>query len=584
MRRPRPDSHPFLWAFALGLLHALLFALAFPPVGAWPLAFVAVAPLCIVAMRTPRPARSALAVSLAASPMWLFEQRWLIDVTAAGYPALCALLSVYPGLFVWLGARLRRTRPFDRHPLAHGLALGALWAGIEFFRGAVFMHGYPWYLAGHPTIDFPLWAAPAAVIGAYGVSLLTAQANALVALAVVRPAAIRRVAVAAAALVAVVALLDLAARRPAPATDGSPARPVRVAVIQTNVPQSNKTYWSFPQRLADFTRFLELSRAALADPRPDLIIWPETMFPGIALNPDAVGAERAAGLVQRADGAAHRSTLFYDGLLADQQKLGVPMLVGAIARDGMRIVTDKDGYPDIEQDAMYNSAFVVAGGRVLDERYDKIHLTPFGEEMPYISQSKWLESKLLDFGARGMRFDLTAGAKPLALDVPLDGGARTLRVATPICFEATMPDVCRRLLADGGRRRADVVISLTNDGWFGRWRGPREQHLQLARWRAVELGTAVVRAANTGISCLVDPAGKVIRRGPDGRDTAVDVEGVMSISLDGSWIAPGRPLTPYARAGDAVGWGALAVSLALAFWALIPASRRRDAAMSCQGE
>ena len=304
-----------------------------------------------------------------------------------------------------------------------------------------------------------------------------------------------------------------------------------------------------PERVEDFESFLQLTRIGM-ERDPSLVVWPETMFPGLALDAASLETLRSAGLAY-ADGTP--VTAFADGLLAFQEAIGAPMLVGAHGYDNLRVVED-DGGVRFEPDAEHNSAMLIEGGRAPVERYDKLHLTPFGEVMPYISWSAWLESKLLSVGAPGMAFNLSAGDEATVFEV--DG----FRFATPICFEATMPAVCRRLAYGGGfggKRRVDALIQLTNDGWFGRWPGGRETHLLLARCRAAELGVPVVRAANTGISAMIDARGLV-----NARHSAL-AHAVLHAEVAGS----DGPGTVYGRfMGDAAGWAALAVTFAGVAW------------------
>lgn len=554
-RRLSFATRPRLCTALLAGAHAVLTILAFPPIGLWWLAFLIPAPLIIIAMKTPTPRHSALVVWVVTIPMWLFEQRWLVDVTIVGYPLLALYLSLFAALFVWLGAlsfgagRGRRPQPSAARVL---LAAPLTWTAVEMLRGAVLFHGYPWFLAAHPTIEFTALASVASILGAYGVGFLVAMVGAALALA----ATAQGLKKAAASLGVATVVIFAGALAGALATASiESVGSVRVAAIQTNVPQSNKIGWSIEQRLADFARFVELTReAAAASPAPDLIIWPETMFPGVALDEASLRAERAAQLRFSTSSGPVLSTYFADELAALQQSIGIPLLVGAIAYDDLSFGVDEQGNLDIESDARFNSAFVIAGGRALDSRYDKIHLTPFGEVMPYISWSERLENLLLSIGAAGMTFDLEAGERASRLTIPGAAGQRgALHVAAPICFEVTMPAVCRRLTFDGSRRRAGLLVNLTNDGWFGRFVGGRRQHLQVARWRSVELATPMVRAANTGVSAAIDARGRLIAAGPSGRQRTVDVDGVMPVSID----LPSDSPTIYARLGDILGWASL---------------------------
>jgi apolipoprotein N-acyltransferase len=346
-------------------------------------------------------------------------------------------------------------------------------------------------------------------------------------------------------------------------------RATRVAIVQTNVPQSVRGQWDPAQRWADWLRMRELTLTAAVG-GPDVIVWPETMFPGTAFDLPSVRAEQAAQLVWRLPGPDGRDVqipawAIRSELMTVQRELGVPMIVGAASFEQMRIVEDDKGLR-YDWASRQNSAFLVNGGRVNEGWYSKLKLAPFGEVMPYISAWPWLEERLLDFGARGMRFDLEPGAGPLTLDIPTDG--EPVRAATPICFEIAAAGVVRTLVFDGARRRADVLLTLTNDGWFGDWDGGREQHLQVARWRSVELGTGMARAANTGVSAIVDGRGRVLASGVDAKPGASRVDGVLTGDVP---IYAGA--TPFAtRVGLWPAWG-LAVIAAAA--CVVPMKRRR---------
>ena len=276
---------------------------------------------------------------------------------------------------------------------------------------------------------------------------------------------------------------------------------------------------SVAQKLEDFDRALRLTlEAAGADPPPDLIVWPETMVPVVwGLNDASYEVEKREGItipIETPEGPRRLpTTTFRDDLTRLQADLGIPLLVGATAVTGLTFDIDDAGSITIDYDARYNSAFLIEDGTVNDQRYDKLTLTPFGEVMPYISNWKWLEQRLLALGARGMSFDLEPGEEDVVFEVENQSG-ETFRIATPICFEITYADTCRRLAFDGSQRKADILLNLTNDGWFADWDQGREMHLDSGRWRAAELATPVVRAANTGISCHIDRVGREISRLP----------------------------------------------------------------------
>ncbi len=544
-------SRPLLEGIGLGAAHALLLWLAFPPIGFGLLGVIAPVPLFLLALRTDRPSRSGLGVAIGTLPFWAYHHWWVFAVSAAGAPPLIVLQSLWAGLFIALGAIGSRRLPGWQKPVA----LALVWTGVEFFRGRLFFDGYPWFLSAHPLADLPL-AKWASVVGVYGVGLLVALLGAsFTHAAISRSPGWRKAILPLACLV----LLACGGLLPTPASD----RAARIAVIQTNLPQSNKLAWELEDRIERFRAWASLSAEAGAmQPPAHLIVWPETMFPGATLTPQAIAEFERYEQSQGRSGSI--GTLFVAPLLELQDQLGVPMLLGALGYDNLAINTDADGGLRLDRDASYNSAFLITDGAIDPDRYDKIFLTPFGETMPYISKSPALEQALLDFAAGGMDFDLSAGTVPVRFEIETqDAGA--FRVATPICFEATISHVCRRLVYHGAERQTDVLINLTNDGWFGSFDPGRANHLLIARWRAIELGTPVVRAANTGISCVVDARGRVLEAAaPRQPANLLPVEVPL----------PGDSRTIYAGIGDLAGW--LGVLATLGLLGVAARNRRRD--------
>lgn len=487
-----------------GLCHGVLMALAFAPVGLWGAALLAVAPLALVAWKAKRARWAGLGACVGAAPMWWWLHRWIWEVSAAGLPVLVGYLSLYAGAFVAMGVLWRRV--VERKGWGvwrFWWALPVVWCGLEMFRGSVMWDGYAWFFVGHPAVDSDLGVMLGRVAGAVGVSLVVAAIGVWVvwAVEVVRGGMKGWLGALVSAVLFVVAVgAGAIAGLPVTVAESGNEVDVRLGLVQTNVPQSNKMGWGIEQRLADFARMEALTREAKAN-GAEVIVWPETMFAGLALNKEAVDAERAAELRYR---GGVKSTEFHDRLLALQEEVGVPLVVGAIAMEGVRIEEDEGGIR-VERDATFNSVFVVDGSGVREERYDKVRLTPFGEYMPYISKWPWLERQLLSLGASGMSFDLEASDAVRTLQVDL-GGGKSVRIGTPVCFEGSEAGLCRAMARQG----VDGLINVTNDGWFGRALGGRENHLMMARWRAVENGVWVSRAANTGVSCVIDQWGRVV--------------------------------------------------------------------------
>lgn len=581
-------NRPFLAGICFGLLHALLFGAAFAPADLPILAPLSLIPLGMLALRTSRPGRSAFAAGVASIPLWAFHMNFIYKMSAAGIFPLVAYMAIYPGLFVWLLARVHRALP--------GLSLLAvfpvLWTGLEVLRGEVLWDGFAWYLIAHPLASWKVLSGWGSIVGVYGVGAIVAliigwgfEARRWSAEPKDTPGRASRGSLLSlgAVSICVMVLVGSGSLRPPVVESGEI---VRVAAIQPNIPQDNRGNWTIEQRIADFRRFAELSRLAAAQsPPPDLIVWPETMFPGNALNPDAVEIEREAGLTYRDHGP---TTLFYDGLLALQQELAIPMVIGAQAVEGLRITTEPDRRIRIESDKQFNSAFIIEDGQVTEKRYDKMRLTPFGETMPYISRWKWLEQQLLGLGARGMTFSLEAGATPTRPEITLgERGkqpARLLRLALPICYEVAVQDVCRALVTEAGQRRADLYVSPSNDGWFDTWNPGRTHLLLMARWRCIENRTPMVRSANTGLSAAIDSYGRLVALGPtrtdDGPQPASPfcTEGILEATLN----LPGAKPSVFSTTGNVVGWSCLIAMLGLAVAALVQ-GRKAQGSMT-QGE
>jgi apolipoprotein N-acyltransferase len=582
-------------AILAGVLHALLGASVVPGVSLWVAALVSVAPLAWLAEEIARARRAeqerpawkarvrrgiglAGIVWLCCLPKELVHHWWVLEITPFGLPPLLAIMSVWPAVFVVLLARVRRQLPAI--PLAIGAA--ALWTGIEVFRGEIFAGGYRWALLAMPLVHAPWLREAGSVVGVYGVGTLAACVGGAMAWVV----QVRR----GRALLGVVgALVVWSGVSGIGVSQGEgPSRgSLRVTLLQTNVPPDNKTQWSLEDQVADFQRFDEiLLRAALAtvENPTDLIMWPETMAPGGPIHPDVTAVFRTQNVVvavdpAKANGLGAVGMWEWAELLEKQQaSLGAPMLIGDDVPIGFR-VTIKDGIYDFGYDKRFNSMLLIADGQVTRERYDKMEPTPFGERMPIVDSWPWLKATLTNLAAPGMKLDLSAGTKPTTFRIPIAARRVTsvdeARVATPICFEITSPTICRRLAFAHGVRQADVLANPTNDGWFGESLMGKFMHLEHAQWRSLELGTAMVRPANTGLSGMIDAKGRVVTLGVvhpparNGNARASDAEATLRTpghNTDG-YLTVDAPLatrtTVFARVGNGPAWGVWLVGIGL---------------------
>lgn len=556
-------------ALVAGLLSSLFLILAFPPFSLWGFSFLIPMPLFAIASYPKcSPSRKAFWSALGSFPGWLWTHAWVSDISALGMIPLVIHLAFYTFLFVWIASHL--SNRFGREIIV----LPLVWVGIEFFRGSILWTGYPWYFISHPLIDSPLGvlATPATLLGVYFVSYLCASYSIMLLLTISSPTnALRK---RAGYIAAIIFALWIGIGYILIPSSPKDSTSIRVGVVQPNVPQDNRLDWTVRQRVRDWHTLRDLTIAAARDPKNpeplDVIIWPEGFVPGWTLDPLSLTLERSENIawnmtprnptdVPEPLDVPSRigATTVVDEMLILQANLGIPLIVGSVAYDNLRIVDTDEGI-QYERDAMYNSAFVIDHGQPQLIWYDKLHLTPFGEIMPYISTWHWLEQQLLSFGASGMEFALDPGKSARLLTIPITNNPEinVVSVATPICFEATMSRVCRRLVFKRGVRQAGVMINLTNDGWFGTWDAGRKTHLQSARWRCVELNTPMIRSANTGISCVIDHRGRIQTDSITPLDPSDPKEGHLIAD-----VQLAQRGTLYAHFGDIFGWGCFVLML-----------------------
>ncbi len=389
---------------------------------------------------------------------------------------LSAILAVFPGLAAAIFVRLS-----VRHA-ATGVGLALLfatcWTAAEWLRGHV-LTGFPWNLAGYAFVDYAALRQPAAWFGSYGLSFLAVFAAALPGVALAARDLVRwsALAVFIALTVSTYGFGILRMASPSPEGPGTELR-----IVQGNIPQQEK--WAAGSRDRTLTRYLGLSA------RPgsfDILLWPEAAFPGY-LDED--------------DGARIRIT--------EQLPDGAFLITGVPDR-----VAFEGGVSYFNTVHAYDRSGNSLAG------YAKHRLVPFGEYVPF---GEWLPLNRMTESLG----DFTRGPGPRTIKLP---GIPLVAIA--ICYEIIFPgDVVDRLF------RPDWIFNATNDAWFGRSIGP-EQHLAAARMRAVEEGLPVIRAANTGISAVIDATGATVAR----LDTGIT--GIIDASLP-----PAMDKTPYARFGD----------------------------------
>lgn len=471
-------SWPLWLRLGLAALCGVAAAYGLAPWGFWWVSVAGLAVLPLLLNGSDRPRDAALVgwvfgtAWFARALTWIVEP-FFVDAARDGWMAPFAVTFMCGGLALFWGAAFWAATRMARAGAGRVAALVVTWTAAEALRAYVFT-GFPWAAPGQVWIDTPL-AALLAWTGPIGLNLTT--------LAAVLPLGLLpllRLPRAGLALLPALGALGLAlgahVTLPEVATTGRTVR-----IIQPNIPQDEK--WDRDRIAAHFQRQVGYTAA---EPRPDLVVWPETAVPALL------------------------------------DEAGQALELIALAARGAEVAT---GIQRWEDGRWYNSLVRLDGTGALAGIYDKHHLVPFGEYIPLSGLAKraGITGLAVRFGD-----GFSAGPGPQLLDFGPLGRAVPL-----ICYEAVFA-------RDAGNvpGRADFLLQVTNDAWFGTRSGPY-QHLAQARMRAIEQGLPLVRSANTGISALVDPRGRVVDSLPLGTGGFIDV----------AMPAPFAP-TLYSRLGD----------------------------------
>ena len=432
--------------------------------------------------------------------------------------ALIAYLALFPAVFALV------TR---RGVIVHGrpalMAAPFAWVATELGRTHLFT-GFPWVLLGYSQTRVLPIAQLASLFGVYGVSMLVAAMSAALAVVAVGtgPAYVGRRLIGAVPrlsgaerfgpLIVVFAILVAVAvwgsRRAAGAEWRRSGEAIRVGLIQGNVDQAEKV--DVTRAGAIFQDYLRLTRQAIRE-GAEFILWPESSTPFL-FEEDRAAAAQVRTLARQAR---------------------VPILLGS---------DQIERGPGGLAARYFNSAFLVRPDGTTGGVYRKMHLVPFGEYVP-LKRVFFFAAPLVEAVS-----DFSAGETPALL--PL--GDHT--ISTAICYEVVYPDLVRRFVAGG----SEMLTTMTNDAWFGATSAPY-QHFEQASMRAIEEGRYMIRSANTGVSGIVDPYGRVLAR------TAIFQPAVL--------VGEARFLrtsTFYARHGDILAYASVVATAAL----LVVARRR----------
>ncbi len=509
--RPRRET-------GLACLSGLLAALAFPRVDLACLAWVALVPLLLVMQRRPfRHGFVAGAVFFGTVLYWLNIVMTTYGGLApffslAAYLMLVGYLALFWGTATWACCRVE-----EKLGISRLVSFPVFWVALEFVR-SFFLSGFPWATYGYSQQKYLTMIQSVDLFGVYGISFLLVFINGLlarlwVACRLRQWSALPRGGLLLGGLLLTGNLAYGVARvdeHPRPGEE-----PFSIALVQGNIDQSIK--WAPGYQRGTIEKYLALSRSATEEGPVDLLVWPESATP------------------------------FYfqeAGPLSDAVR-DLPRSVGS------RLLFGSPAYEAANRQYRYlNSAFLLDSGGEILGRSDKIHLVPFGEYVPLGRFLPFIEKLVVGVG------DFSPGSiSPL----PVNGG----EIGVLVCFEGIFPDLAR----DYVRKGSGLLVNITNDAWFGKSSAPF-QHLAMTRFRAVENRRWVARAANTGISALIAPDGRIVEQSP-----------VFKPLFMRGAVALRDELTLYNRLGDLLPMLFVAVSL---FW-LIRTRKRFDGPNAQEG-
>jgi apolipoprotein N-acyltransferase len=528
-------------------LSALLLTLAFAPYRQFYLAWVGLVPWLLVVNRASSTLRAILWSWVGGIAFFTANMWWIGPVSLPGLIALMIYCGAFWGLMAWV---IRAGRLLKFSPVAMCLAIPAVWVADEYVRGRLFT-GIPWLFIAHTQTPILAMCQIADTLGAYGVGFWVVMLNVLAFLFVTRGKSKALIPAAGMVLVLTAASLGYGIwRMGQPMGQPGPT----VLVVQSNYPQSNQGEKpvSDEELLAFHAKATEEGLQQDAPRHVDLAVWSETMMP--ALNQAAVAVI----------GRPIQQTIEKLTSLATDNKMGI--LTGG-RYDADWGVVQFDDHRFLQPADSRNSAYLFQpDGTFSDQpggRYDKLHLVPFGEFIPFKESCPPLYRLFLNLGpAYYADYELHDGADNGLTVFHLQDATGTARwrFVTPICFEDIDGGLCAQMFRPGadGVKRADFIINITNDGWFAATQGA--QHFQIAVFRSIENRVPTARSVNTGISGFIDSDGRAANVLP------AKTEGTSSMQL----ILDSR-VSNYTRWGDWFAWACVILTGGLAVKA---ASRR----------
>jgi len=417
---------------------------------------------------------------------------WVIHVTGVGYIALCLYVALYFLLFMYIMDKIIERK--------RSIILWApiVWVALEFVRSVLFT-GFPWALVGASQVSYLHLIQIASLTGVWGVSFFVVLLNAFifenVYLGIIKKEGVKSYTTTLLAIVMVGGTYIFGAKELSSEKQDAQYIPFNISVVQPNISQDIK--WD--KRHKDYInkRFKNLT-LELKGENPDLVIWPESCV----------------------QGEIRYDQNIYEHVSSITRAIDAPILLGS---------------QDIEfgkEWIFYNSAFLIHPKHKLMGSYKKVHLVPFGEYVPFAERVPFIRKMT------PIQIDFHEGDEYTIFGIPqlykrwkdesgeIKSHIRIIRFATIICFEDIFPGLVREFAA----QHIDFIVNITNDAWFKKT-SAQMQHAYLSVFRAVENRTYLIRAANTGYSCVIDPYGRIVKDIRDKNGSSLYVPGHFTFPL-----------------------------------------------------
>ena len=467
----------------LALVSALLLIFSFPKFDLAPLAWIALVPL-LVALKD-KSAKLAFALSFVTGIVFFMGVcYWILVVeafTLTDFILLGIYLASYIGLF-GLAFNLQKSGlpPFLSAPL--------IWVSLEYLRSNAGFLGVPWTLLGHSQYRNLLLIQMSSFTGVYGISFLIVIANAVLSDVIIswkrgsRPLRDDWAMVFKPAIVTILLLGIALVYGVSGMSEEASAPRTAVSIIQANIQQDAK--WQPELRQLNLQKHIKLTKEAAARSQASLIVWPETSV----------------------EGSITQEPYLRDIFVALAKETQSDLLIGIS-------VSPKFGSRDFKIKNRFNSAFLISSSRGVAGQYNKIHLLPFGEYLPYKDLFPWPSSLAAEAGS------FMAGKEFTVFDL------NEAKFGVTICWESIYPDLFRQFVKNG----ATFMVNIANEAWFEETAAPY-QFMAMTVFRAVENHISIARAANTGVSGFIDPHGRILGRVTDGSKD-IFVEGYLTMDI-----------------------------------------------------